>query len=151
VDVRDVAQGCILAAEYGKKGQGYILSGTNISLKDLLALMGKYCGRKPIPALPGFLAKLAVPFIGAYSRARGTRPLYTAYSLSTVSGNSCFSNEKARRESYTTRCGISRIPCGTWWSGWSGRKQFEKRTRKAVGGPFENGPPLLFRAFFKCC
>jgi dihydroflavonol-4-reductase len=104
VDVRDVAKGCILAAEYGKKGQGYILSGTNISLRDLLALMGKYCGRKPIPALPGFLAKLAVPFIGAYSRARGTRPLYTAYSLNTVSGNSCFSNEKARRElHYTVR------------------------------------------------
>lgn len=104
VDVRDVAHGCILAAEYGRKGQGYILSGTYISLKELLALTGKYCGRRPVPALPAGLAKLAVPLIGAYSRARGTRPLYTAYSLSTVSGNSCFSNEKAKRElHYTVR------------------------------------------------
>lgn len=104
VDVRDVARGCILAAEYGRRGQCYILSGTNISIKDLLSLIGKYRGLKPVPALPIWLAKLTVPFIGAYSKIRGTRPLYTAYSLRVLSGNSRFSNEKAKRElRYTTR------------------------------------------------
>ncbi|MCI2049743.1 MAG: NAD-dependent epimerase/dehydratase family protein [Lachnospiraceae bacterium] len=104
VDVRDAAHGCLLAAEYGRKGEGYILSGTNAALKELLALAGKYCGRGPVPALPVWLAEFAVPFIGAVARVRGTRPLYTAYSLSTVSGNSHFSNEKARQElHYTTR------------------------------------------------
>jgi len=104
VDVRDAAHGCILAAEYGVRGQGYILSGTAVSLKELLSLAGKYCGRRQVPALPVSIAKLAVPFIGAYSHVRGSRPLYTSYTLSTVSGNSSFSNEKAKRElHYTVR------------------------------------------------
>jgi dihydroflavonol-4-reductase len=87
-----------------KKGTGLHTQRHNISLKELLALTGKYCGRSRSRRCRRFLAKLAVPLIGAYSRARGTRPLYTAYSLSTVSGNSCFSNEKAKRElHYTVR------------------------------------------------
>jgi dihydroflavonol-4-reductase len=104
VDVRDAAHGCLLAAEYGQKGQGYILSGTDISLKELLARAGKYCSRRPVPALPVWAAKLAVPLIGICACIRKTRPLYTAYSLSTISGNSRFTNEKARQQlHYTTR------------------------------------------------
>lgn len=104
VDVRDAAHGCLLAAAYGEKGQGYILSGTGLPLKALLALVGKYCGRKPVPALPAGAAKLAVPFAEACCRLSGTRPLYTAYSLRTLAGNSSFSNEKAKRElGYTVR------------------------------------------------
>lgn len=104
VDVRDVAHGCILAAEFGKSGQSYILSGTNLRLKDLLELTGKYSGRRPVPAMPIWIAKLVVPFVSVYSRIRRKRPLYTAYSLTTLSGNSLFSNDKAKQEiNYTVR------------------------------------------------
>ncbi len=104
VDVRDVALGCILAAEYGKSGQSYILSGTNLKLKDLLKIAGKYCDRKPIPAIPIWSAKLVVPFVSVYSHIRDKRPLYTSYSLTTLSGNSLFSNDKAKQElHYTVR------------------------------------------------
>lgn len=104
VDVRDAAHGCLLAAEYGRKGQGYILSGTEISIKEMLTRSGKYCKRKPVPALPVWAAKAAVPLIGIYACIRKARPLFTAYSLSTLSGNSRFSSEKARRQlHYTTR------------------------------------------------
>ncbi len=104
VDVRDAAHGCLLAAEYGKKGEGYILSGHYLPLKELLAMAGRACGRKPVPALPTALARLAVPFIGAWTRLSGKRPLYTAYSLCTLAGNSRFSHEKAERElHYTVR------------------------------------------------
>lgn len=104
VDVRDAAHGCLLAARYGKKGQGYILSGHYVSIEDLLALIGRECGREPVPALPAGLAKLAVPLIAAFSKIHRTRPLFTAYSLDTLSGNSSFSNEKAKNElHYTVR------------------------------------------------
>lgn len=104
VDVRDVAHGCILAAQRGKAGESYILNGRYVTLKELLDAAGRICGKKPIPVLPVFLAKLAVPWIGLYTRARHRRPLYTAYSLHTVRCNSRFSGEKARRAlGYTTR------------------------------------------------
>ena len=48
VDVRDVATGLILAAEKGKAGEAYILSGEYISIRELGALVDKLCGRKPV-------------------------------------------------------------------------------------------------------
>jgi dihydroflavonol-4-reductase len=57
VDVRDVATGCILAAERGHPGERYILGGENVALRDLLALMQQLSGR-PMPrrSIPGWLA-----------------------------------------------------------------------------------------------
>lgn len=46
VDVRDVAAGCLLAAEKGKQGQCYILSGHYLSIQDMLSGAGKYCNKK---------------------------------------------------------------------------------------------------------
>jgi dihydroflavonol-4-reductase len=98
VDVRDVAGGCLLAAERGRRGEGYILSGHYVPIGELLSKVGSRCGRGSIPALPIWLARAAVPPIELYAKARRIRPLYTAYSLHTLSGNGSFSNEKARRE-----------------------------------------------------
>jgi dihydroflavonol-4-reductase len=47
VDVRDVAQGHILALEKGVGGDRYILGNANLSLKAVLDLLGKITGRKP--------------------------------------------------------------------------------------------------------
>src|SRR4029078_7427634 len=54
VDVRDVATGCILAAERGHPGERYILGGENVALRDLLALM-QQLSRRPMPrrSIPG--------------------------------------------------------------------------------------------------
>ena len=98
VDVRDVAAGCLLAAENGVVGQSYILSGHYLSIHALLSSVGHYCHKKPIPALPVCAAKLAAPFIEAYMKKQGKRPLYTNYSLHTLTSNSCFSNSKAQKE-----------------------------------------------------
>ncbi len=48
VDVRDVAVGHILAAEHGAIGERYILGGSNLSMTDLLRLLGQVSGR-PMP------------------------------------------------------------------------------------------------------
>ncbi|OYD80869.1 NAD-dependent epimerase/dehydratase family protein [Azospirillum brasilense] len=52
VDVRDVAQGMILAAERGRVGERYILGGEDIGLGDLLGRIDRLCGRHPIRRHP---------------------------------------------------------------------------------------------------
>ena len=104
VDVRDVARGCLEAAEKGVPGNCYILSGAYCSIHDLIGMAGKSCGRKPLVALPVFAAHIGAVFAGLRERVTGERALFTGYSLHTISGNSSFSNEKARTElGYRTR------------------------------------------------
>jgi len=98
VDVRDVAAGCLLAAERGRRGEGYLLTGHYAEIPRLLELAGNCCGRKPPAVVPAGFARAAVPLIGTLARIRGRRPLYTAYSLRTLESNSAFSSEKAERE-----------------------------------------------------
>lgn len=97
-DVRDVARGCLLAAEEGRAGQSYILSGHYLSIQDLLLQVGEFCHKKPPRIVPMFLAKLVAPLIESRASARGTRPLYTSYSLYTLMSNGNFENQKARTE-----------------------------------------------------
>ncbi|RMG10112.1 MAG: NAD-dependent epimerase/dehydratase family protein [Planctomycetota bacterium] len=49
VDVRDVAQGHLLAYERGRSGRRYILGNRegNKSLREFLAVLGEVCGRRP--------------------------------------------------------------------------------------------------------
>jgi len=97
-DVRDVANGCLLAAEKGRVGQGYILSGQYLSVSHLLRRVGTLCGKRPPLLVPMPLARLAAPLIERRAKARGTRPLYTLYSLLALTSNSNFDNQKARAE-----------------------------------------------------
>lgn len=98
VDVRDVAQGCLLAAEKGVPGRCYILSGHYLSILELLTRAGQCGGRKPPGVAPMPLAKLAAPAVQAVARLQHRRPLYTNYSLYTLTSNSAFSSERAERE-----------------------------------------------------
>lgn len=50
IDVRDVAQGHLLAAERGHVGRRYILGGDNLTMSGLLALLQELTGR-PMPRL----------------------------------------------------------------------------------------------------
>ena len=106
VDVRDVAHGCLLAAENGQSGACYILSGRFLEMRALLALVAGECGRKAPPALPLWLAEGAVPLIALWAKLSGTRPLYTRYALHTVSSNGCFSCARAEEELGYTHRGI---------------------------------------------
>ena len=45
-----------------------------------------------------WMAKAAVPFMQAYAKTRKIRPLYTKYSLYTLSCNDKFSHDKATAE-----------------------------------------------------
>lgn len=104
VDVRDVAKGCIAAAHMGRKGECYILSNKYYTVAQLLEYIRVLTGGRKKLCVASWLVRLAVPFIVGYARLTGQRPLITNYSLSTLTGNSLFSCEKAARElGYTTR------------------------------------------------
>ncbi|MFR7590972.1 MAG: NAD-dependent epimerase/dehydratase family protein [Longibaculum sp.] len=104
VDVRDVAKGCLLAVEYGKKGESYILSNQHYEIKDILKMSKKLYGGSPIIMIPLFLAKGLLPFIRFVSKKNHTRPLYTKYSLRVLNSHCRFSHGKASQNfGYTTR------------------------------------------------
>ena len=117
VDVRDVAAGCIAAAEHGTKGECYILSGESMSVKELMECLNETTG-VPAPKwkMPCFLAMLAAPFAELGYRIRKTQPLFTSYSIATLATNPEISHEKPRG-SWATSRGGSRSRFGTPLSG----------------------------------
>lgn len=98
VDVRDVAAGCIAAAEKGKTGECYILSNRHYEVKDVLKMVKDVEGGRRLPVLPMWMAKAAAPVMGLMAKRKNTRPLYTKYSLYTLHSNDRFSHDKATRE-----------------------------------------------------
>ena len=99
VDVRDVADGILLAAEKGKSGECYILSNEFITVKDLLGTLAEITGRKPPKMMVShFAAKMSLPFFGIAGKVKNHRPLFTLYSLYTLRSNANFSHEKATNE-----------------------------------------------------
>lgn len=99
VDVRDVAEGCLLAAQKGKAGECYILSNRHYEIKEVLAMVRKHWrSARRLPVLPVWFARMAVPFIQAHAKRKKSRPLYTAYSLHTLESNDKFSHNKATKE-----------------------------------------------------
>ena len=99
VDVRDVVAGLILAAEKGRRGEGYILSGEKVSVKGLLTLLEQATGvRSNARRLPLRIARLAARFAPAYYRLRRAKPRFTSYSLRVLASNCLMSSAKATRE-----------------------------------------------------
>ena len=99
VDVRDVAKGIIMACDKGKMGECYIMSGEFVSIKKLADLVCDVVGKKRIKVvLPIMIAKIVASFYEIYYNLKGKTPLFTKYSLYTLSSNSNFSNEKAKRD-----------------------------------------------------
>ncbi len=105
VDVRDVAEGVLLAAEKGRQGECYILSNRHVSMGEIFEEMGKCTGRKRrFPLMPHFIARLFAPISEWHARAAHTRTLYTAYSIQTLASPARFCHDKATAElGYHTR------------------------------------------------
>jgi dihydroflavonol-4-reductase len=100
VDVRDVVAGTISAIENGRTGQSYLLSGhfkTLLELyEEIIVIQGK---DKKLPVIPFWLAKVGVPFLKAWARVSGNRPLYTKESVEILkTSHSNISSKKARKE-----------------------------------------------------
>lgn len=100
VDVRDVVAAALAAAERGRCGENYILSGGWQSNRQLARICEQVTGvPSPRLVLPMLPARLWAPFQVAWDRCRGRRPLYTPATLRSVSEcNRQISSAKARAE-----------------------------------------------------
>ncbi len=99
VDVRDVADGLIAAAENGKRGESYILSGQKITVRYLLETVREITGKRFFQMkIPFDLAKFAAIFTPVYYRFANETPRFTPYSLEVLQSNSNISHAKATRE-----------------------------------------------------
>jgi dihydroflavonol-4-reductase len=97
VDVRDVAEGLLLADEKGSSGETYILSGEQISVEGLIGAVQKTIGRQLFKLrIPMSLAHYISHLAPAYYRLSHTRPRLTNYSLEVLESNSIISHAKAQ-------------------------------------------------------
>lgn len=99
VDVRDVAEGLILAGEKGRCGESYILSGERISVPDIIKIVQEILGAHLLSLkIPFSLARLTANLTPLYYRLTHARPRFTSYSLATITSNSYISHAKAGLE-----------------------------------------------------
>jgi dihydroflavonol-4-reductase len=75
VDVRDVAEGHLLADSRGAIGERYILSGRNFTYDRLFADLGRLSGIDPPIKLPALAASAAATVLGAGGRSWPLSPL----------------------------------------------------------------------------
>jgi len=99
VDVRDVAVGHILAAEKGKTGEKYLLSGQRITMDGMMSMLEEISGtRRPKYKVPVWLVKTAGLFTPVYYKLANKAPRFTIYSISTLQSNSVINHKKASSE-----------------------------------------------------
>lgn len=104
-DVRDLAQGTILAADKGKDGNCYILGNKEVSFKAFSKLLMEESGCKPIRCfLPIKVANFLADMLEKQAKKKGTKPLMTTFSVYNLARNNEFDCTKARKElGYKTR------------------------------------------------
>lgn len=99
VDVRDVAKGIIAAAERGKSGESYLITGEVITADQIIGLISRLSGRKGLRVkMPYSLTIMLAPFAELYYKISGANPVFTRTSVKILRHNCNFSNEKAKEE-----------------------------------------------------
>ena len=96
-------KGILQVLDKGESGESYLLTGHQISVKDLIALAGKVVNKKPVTkTVPHFIIKIASPFLGMHARIHKKTPLFTGFSMDCLKQNSHYSYDKAK-----LKCGYS--------------------------------------------
>ncbi|MEM7157635.1 MAG: NAD-dependent epimerase/dehydratase family protein [Myxococcota bacterium] len=99
IDVRDCAEGHVLAAEQGQAGRRYCLVGHNIDNKALLQVVSRAAGRRPVGVkLPRKVVLKVAAVMQLMDLARGVRPDLPVKMLSYGMGNCFYDNRRAREE-----------------------------------------------------
>lgn len=104
-DVRDLANGVILASEKGRCGECYILGNRPVSFKEFSKLVSEESGcRKMRFFLPLGVASFIAGIMEKKAKKAGKKPLMTRFSVYNLARNNDFDSSKAERElGYTTR------------------------------------------------
>jgi dihydroflavonol-4-reductase len=100
VDVRDAADGIVLAGDRGKAGERYILGGENVAMRDLLRTLERLSGRKmPKRTVPAALALLTGTVSGWLADHVTHRPpAATREAVLLALRSAPFDSAKAKRE-----------------------------------------------------
>jgi dihydroflavonol-4-reductase len=99
IDVRDAATGFVLAAEKGRSGEIYILSGGRMTVREVAQTIWQASGRRAAGIrVPLGLAYLAAGFMPIFTRLTKTQLIFTRYSLDAIQSNSQISHAKASQE-----------------------------------------------------
>ena len=117
VDVRDVVEGALAAAERGQTGHNYLLAGHALSIRDIAMLCAEITG-VPAPRFssPMWLARTIAPLALMSSRAMRRSPSLTPESLATLRGNPDVRSDKAHRElAYSPRPIIDTLEATYHW------------------------------------
>lgn len=104
-DVRDLAYGCIKAADKGRKGQCYILGNEEVTLKEICQMLSRESGCKPLKFyLPLGIANFFAKIMEKQAKKSGRKPLLTTFSIYNLARNNTFDYSKAKKElGYQTR------------------------------------------------
>ncbi len=104
-DVRDLADGTIRAADFGKKGECYILGNDEVNFRDFSKMVSDEAGVKEIKTfLPIGVANFIAGIMEKQAKRSGKRPLMTTFSVYNLARNNDFDSTKARKElGYHTR------------------------------------------------
>lgn len=104
-DVRDLAAGCIAAADKGRTGECYILGNQEVTLKELCKLLHADSGcQTPKCYLPLGIANLLARQMEHSAKRTGKKPLMTTFSVYNLARNNAFDYTKAETElGYHTR------------------------------------------------
>lgn len=99
VDVRDLVEVILAAAERGRKGESYLAVGANIPYERVLEVMARKAGKRFVPfAVPPFLLVAAGAAAELASLVTRKRPLITV-AYGRLSGwTAYYSSEKSRNE-----------------------------------------------------
>jgi dihydroflavonol-4-reductase len=98
VDVRDTAEGHLLACERGRTGERYILGSENLTLAQILQKLAKITARKaPTTQIPYAVAYTAGLFSTAWAELTGRPPRVPLEGVRMARKKMWVSHEKARR------------------------------------------------------
>ena len=100
VHVDDVAAGHLLAFDKGEIGKRYILGGDNLSLREILAIVARQCGRRPPTIRLPRLAIYPIAYLSQMwaSMTDGPEPQATVDGLKMAKKKMFFDSSRARRE-----------------------------------------------------
>lgn len=104
-DVRDLANGILLAEEKGKAGESYILANRVITFSEFTKLIAEeaHC-KRPHLFLPKGIANLMADAATKKAAKNGTKPLVTRYEVYNLTRNNSYDPSKAEKElGYTSR------------------------------------------------
>ena len=104
-DVRDLAHGCVKAADCGRKGKCYILGNREVTFKEMCRLIeaDTHC-KGPKFSLPLWLGSRLAKHMEKRAEKTGKSPVLSSFAIYNLSRNNSFDYSKAERElDYHTR------------------------------------------------